>query len=87
MIVKYGQGSRVNYDMQKWLVENENEISTIPKCIIGSTVYVISTGESWMMDSKGNWHIMNAASGKDPIACDCVEELTIWDELPEPVKV
>ena len=50
---------------------------------MGSTAYVISTAESWMMDSKGKWHVMNS-SGKPPVECDCVEELTIWGDLPEP---
>lgn len=83
MITKFAQGNKVNYDIQKWLVEEESELSTIPRCIIGSTAYVISTAESWMMDSKGKWHVMNS-SGKSPVECDCVEELTIWSNLPEP---
>ena len=46
MYIKYAQGNKIGYDMQKWLVDEENEISTIPKSQMGSTVYVISTGES-----------------------------------------
>jgi len=49
---------------------------------MGSTVYVITTGESWMMDSKGSWHIISSNSDKTPIECDCVEELTIWEDIP-----
>ena len=86
MITKFAQGNKVNYDIQKWLVEEESELSTIPRCIIGSTAYVISTAESWMMDSKGKWHVMNF-SGKSPVECDCVEELTIWSNLPEPQTI
>ena len=84
MIVKYGAGNRTNYDVHKWLVEEESEIAQIPKSIMGSTVYVITTGESWMIDSKGKWHIMSALSEKEPIECNCVEELTIWGDLVEP---
>ena len=54
---------------------------------MGSTVYVISTGESWMIDSTGKWYIMSSSSGKEPIECDCVEELTIWGNLQEPTTV
>ena len=86
MITQYGQGSKINHDMQKWLVEEESEIAKIPKCLMGSSVYVITTGETWMIDSKGLWHIMGSIQ-KDPIACDCVEELTIWGDLPEPSKI
>ena len=50
---------------------------------MGSSAYVITTGESWMMDSKGRWHVMGSTISKDPVVCDCVEELTIWGNLPE----
>lgn len=53
---------------------------------MGSTVYVISTGETWMMDSTGKWHVMGSIR-KEPIECDCVEELTIWGDLPEPATI
>lgn len=86
MIKKYGQGNRANYDMHKWLVEEESELAQIPRCQMGSSAYVITTGETWMMDSKGSWHVMGSIE-KDPIACDCVEELTIWSELPDPSKI
>lgn len=46
---------------------------------LGDTAYVVATGEYWMMDSQGKWHIKNG--GKDPISCDCVEESTIWQDL------
>jgi hypothetical protein len=32
MIIKFAQGGKINYDMQKWLVEEEAELSSIPKC-------------------------------------------------------
>ena len=87
MITKYSWGNKVNQDIYKFVVEEESEISSVPRCIMGSTIYVIATGESWIMDSKGSWHVMNNTSGKDPIVCDCVEELTIWGNLPEPEKI
>ena len=87
MITKFSQGNKINYDLEKWLVDTEEEISTIPRCQMGSTVYVISTGESWMIDSTGKWYIMSSSSGKEPIECDCVEELTIWGNLQEPTTV
>jgi hypothetical protein len=34
-----------------------------------------------MIDGNGVWYPMK--SDKDPIECDCVDEMTIWDELPE----
>ena len=84
MVAKFAQGNKVTQNLSKWLVDEENEISTVPYSQMGSTVYVISTGESWMIDSKGKWHIMSSTSDKEPIECDCVEELTIWGTLQEP---
>lgn len=86
MISKYGQGNKINQDMQKWLADTEAEISTIPRCLMGSTVYVITTGETWMIDSTGKWYVMGSIC-KEPIECDCVEELTIWGDLPEPATI
>ena len=86
MIIKYAQGNKISYNMRKYLVEEESELPQIPRCNMGSTAYVITTGESWMMDSKGNWHVMGSIE-KEPIQCDCVEELTIWGDLPEPQTI
>ena len=52
----------------------------MPKCPMGTSVYVIHTGETWMADNAGTWYPVNA--DKDPIHCDCVEEMTIWQDLP-----
>lgn len=35
-----------------------------------------------MLDSNHTWYPMNN-NEKEPIACDCVEEMTIWNELEE----
>lgn len=48
---------------------------------MGSTVYIIHTKETYMIDSKGVWYSTN--SDGEPITCDCVEESTIWGELTE----
>jgi hypothetical protein len=49
----------------------------------GDTAYIIETGNVWIMDSKKTWHVMGGDTVKPPIACDCVEELTIWQEMTE----
>lgn len=83
MVIKFAQGNNVSYDVTKWIVDEESEVATIPTNIMGSTVYVIHTGETWMMDSSNNWYPVTVP-GKEPIPCDCVEELTIWSNIPEP---
>lgn len=79
MWAKYSQGGKVGYQYSEFIVEEESEISSLPKVEMGNTVYVVSTGEYWMIDSKGKWHVANGK--KEPISCDCQEESTIWQEL------
>ena len=51
---------------------------------MGSEVYVIENRKTYILDSKGIWHSKSKVSGDgdDVIICDCVEESTIWEELP-----
>ena len=44
-------------------------------------VYVIATQKKYILDSKGIWH-SKAIGDNSIIECDCVEESTIWEELP-----
>ena len=39
---------------------------------MGSEVFVIETQKTYILDSKNE--------------CDCVEESTIWEDLPNPTK-
>ena len=49
---------------------------------MGNEVYVISSQKTYILDSKGVWH--SKALGDDSkIECDCIEESTIWEELPK----
>ena len=83
MYLKYSQGGKIGHSFSKYIVEDESELSTAPtNCSMGDIVYVVHTSEYWMMDRSKKWYPM--AGGKGPIECDCVEEMTIWNELPEP---
>ena len=83
MFVKYSQGGKINHGFSKYLVEEESELSKAPvNCSFGDIVYVVHTSEYWMMDRNHTWYPMTA-NGKSGIECDCVEELTVWGELPE----
>lgn len=81
MVRKLSQGNRIAYSVSKYLCDDVSEISKISKCPMGSTVYVIHTRDTYMLDSKGVWYC--CTSNAPPIECDCVEELTIWNEIPE----
>ena len=83
MYLKYYQGGKIGHSFSKYIVEDESELSTAPaNCSMGDIVYVVHTSEYWMMDRSKKWYPMNP--GKGPFECDCVEEMTIWNELPEP---
>ena len=82
MYLKYSQGGKVGYSFSRYIVNDESELEKAPKdCSMGDIVYVIHTSEYWMMDKDKNWYPMSAH--KDPINCDCVDEMTIWGEIPE----
>lgn len=81
MISKIRQGTRTLYTLSEYVVDDVEDVAKLPRCSMGSTVYVIHTKETYMADSKGAWYPVNSDS--DPIPCDCIEESTIWEELPE----
>ena len=85
MVRKLSQGNRVAYTMSKWLCDDLEELSKITKCPMGSTAYVIHTRDTYMMDSEGVWHCVT--SDKVPVECDCIEELTIWADIPLPQQL
>lgn len=81
MFRKLSQNGRVAYDIAEFIVDEKSDILKLPRCAMGSTVYIIRTKEKYMVDSIGTWYSMN--SDGDPIECDCVEESTIWGDLKE----
>lgn len=80
MYMKYSQGGKIGYTFCTFIAETEDDIPAIKGCGMGSKVYVITTGESWMLDNSGKWYPFKG--DKDPIECDCVSEMTIWNDLP-----
>ena len=81
MVKKFSQGNRIVYAISKWLCDDVEDIPKIPKSPMGSTVFVIHTKDTYMADSEGVWYsITSDAESVEP--CDCVDELTIWAEIP-----
>ena len=81
MVKKIAQGNRISYAAEKWICEEPAELAKILGCPMGSTAYVIHTRDTYMMDSNNTWYCVT--SEKVPVECDCVEELTIWQDLPK----
>lgn len=83
MYVKIRQGTRTAYNLSKFLVDDISEISSLPKSPMGSTVYAIHDKASFMADSEGTWYPIDTEHDAIKCDCNCVSELTIWQELEE----
>ena len=51
------QGGRVDYNYKEFMLDTEEDISKIDvqSCIEGSSVYIISTGNLYILNSKKEW--------------------------------
>lgn len=80
---KLFQNNRYQASYIKFVADTPEDVKNIKvsPSIMGSEVYVISTQKKYVLDSKGVWHSKNAGDN-DTIVCDCVEESTIWEDLP-----
>ena len=83
MIKKIAQGNHVQYTNWKFICDDVADIALLPRCPFGSTVFVIHTGDTYMLDSNGVWTSITSTAPGVPGECDCVEELTIWGTLNE----
>lgn len=82
MIKKFSQNNKIQYSITKWLVDDTEDIKKLPPSPMGSSVFVIHTATTYMVDStQTTWHPISPNCSEGPIECDCVEELTIWGEL------
>ncbi len=83
---KLFQNNRYASGYVKFVADDEESAKKIdPRiAIIGSELYIIKNKKTYILDSKGIWH--SKATGDDStITCDCIEESTIWEDLPETV--
>lgn len=82
----FQKGAYVN-NYVKYVADTEEDVKTI-KILpnggsMGNEVYVIATQKTYILDSAGIWHSKAIGDGSI-IECDCVEESTIWEDLPNP---
>ena len=84
---KVFQGNRYTNNYHEYVAdtaEDVKKIKVVPKQNMGCEVYVIETKKTYILDSKGAWHPKSGDG--DSIECDCIEESTIWEDLPNPVE-
>ena len=83
MVKKVYQNNRYQSSFIKYVADTAEDVKKIRVTSVhmGSEVYVIDTKKTYILDSKGIWH---SKADDDTITCDCVEESTVWEDLPEP---
>ena len=79
---KLFQNNRYQAGYTEYIADTADDVKKIKVTAVqmGSEVYVIETKKTYVLDSKGTWHSKNGDG--DTIICDCVEESTIWEEIP-----
>ena len=84
MFVKTFQNDRYLSSYIKFVADTVEDVKKIKitSAQMGSEVYVIENKKTYILDSKKTWR-SKRDDDDDSIECDCVEELTIWDEIPE----
>ena len=45
----------VAYGIKEYVVDTPEDMSEVPPCAMGSTLFVISTAEIYMMSGQGTW--------------------------------
>ena len=83
MYSKVYQNNRYQSSFIRYVADTVEDVKKIRVSSVnmGSEVYVIDTKKTYILDSAGKWH---SKADNDVIVCDCVEELTIWEDLPNP---
>lgn len=91
-VSKIFQNNRYQNDYFYFVADTPEDVKKIrvSSTYFGSELYVISEKKTYILDSKGVWHPKgNSNFGTNDgvldggtIECDCVEESTIWEDLP-----
>ena len=55
MIKKFAQGGKIQYEISKWAVDTEADLTNIKEARMGDIAFVIQKSESWMLDSNSTW--------------------------------
>ena len=74
----YQQNNKISYGVCQFVCDTEEDLKKICAPKPGSTAYVIEKKEVYMMGNKNVWHSM---TGNGSCDCNCVSELTIWDDI------
>ena len=70
------------YGLRSFVVDTETEVATIPAAdptiVVGSTVFVIATSNTYMLNHQRQWVLITQSSGSDAPNPD-TNNTYIWD--------
>ena len=81
---KVFQNNRYQSSYVEFVADTKEDVRklNVSNLSMGSEVYIISEKKTYILDSKRVWHA-KADNDDDIIECDCVEESTVWEQIPE----
>ena len=82
--VKIFQNNRYQSHFVQFVADTPEDVKKlrVSSLSMGSEVYVISEKKTYILDGKKTWQA-KAENDDSVIECDCVEESTIWEQIPE----
>jgi hypothetical protein len=82
---KVFQNNRYQSHYVKFVADTAEDVKKlrVANLTMGSEVYVIQEKRTYVLGSDEIWY-SKAVNDDVVIECDCVEESTIWEDLPDP---
>lgn len=83
--IKMYQNNRYQSHYVRFVADTAEDVKKlrVADLAMGSEVYVIQEKRTYILGSDEVWY-SKAVNDDVVIECDCVEESTIWEDLPQP---
>lgn len=83
--IKIFQNNRYQSHYVQFVADTVDDVKRlkITDLAMGSEVYVIQEKRTYILGSDRLWY-SKAVNDDATIECDCIEESTIWENLPQP---
>ena len=89
MYIPIFSNDRYSNSYRSFVADKESDVPKIKVALngtnMGSEVYVIETSKTYVLGSDNVWY-SRGAGDDSKIECDCIEESTIWEDLPNPTE-
>ena len=83
--IKMYQNNRYQSHYVRFVADTAEDVKKlrVADLAMGSEVYVIQEKRTYILGSDEVWY-SKAVNDDVVIECDCVEESTVWEDLPQP---